>query len=78
MNAWSFPQTIAPNTCPKLYVEWDITAGKNVGDDAGEVEYVFPNGDKFQVQATSNTGLTNDGGHGLMLNVRRILSPLFS
>lgn len=51
MNTWSWPQSIAPQTCYQKYVEYDVTAGHVVQNDGGEVEYTFGNGDKFQVQA---------------------------
>ena len=39
MNAWSFPDTVAPYTAINVYVEFDEGTGKHTGDDGGEVDF---------------------------------------
>ncbi|KAL7277320.1 hypothetical protein ACG7TL_009177 [Trametes sanguinea] len=39
MNAWNYPERIAPFTGVRVYVEFDEGTGKHTGDDAADVKY---------------------------------------
>jgi len=54
MNAWDFPKSISPGQCPRIYIEWCQTFGKNWYDDAGEARYEIVGTDPvrhFEIQA---------------------------
>lgn len=57
MNSWNFPQTVAPYSTSRVYIEFDTSIGKTQSDDGGEVTYTLVGTSwSFQIQATSPSG----------------------
>jgi len=58
MNSWSFPETIAPWSVQRVYVEWDEYIFHSKTDDAGEVDYTIDDmeGAAFSIQARASSG----------------------